>query len=112
LTSYTEIDPIFGAHPASGITVGNIANWNSAYTNRISSAAGTSPLTLSIADNQLSGFITAAGSATDGYLTSSDWNIFNNKQNALTFGSVSSGDMTITGGSGAVVETIPTRLSE
>ena len=103
LTSYTETDPIFGAHPASGITAGNITNWNSAYTNRIVSAAGTAPLTLSIGSNQLSGSITAANSTTNGYLTSTNWNTFNNKQNALTFGNATSGDLTITGGNGAII---------
>ncbi len=103
LTSYTETDPIFGAHPASGITTGNITNWNSAYTNRIVSAAGTAPLTLSISSNQLSGSITAANSTTNGYLTSTNWNTFNNKQNALTFGNATSSDLTITGGNGAII---------
>ena len=103
LTSYTETDPIFGAHPASGITAGNITNWNSAYTNRIVSAAGTAPLTLSISSNQLSGSITAANSTTNGFLTSANWNTFNNKQNALTFGNATSGDLTITGGNGAII---------
>ena len=32
LTSFTETDPIFGASPASGITAGNITEWNAAYT--------------------------------------------------------------------------------
>ena len=31
LTSYTETDPVFGAHAASGITSTNITNWNTAY---------------------------------------------------------------------------------
>ncbi len=29
--TYTETDPVFGASPASGITSGNITNWNTAY---------------------------------------------------------------------------------
>jgi uncharacterized protein (TIGR02145 family) len=100
---YMETDPIFTVHPASGITNGNITNWNSGYTNRIISAAGTAPLTLTISSNQLSGSIAAANSTTNGYLTSANWNTFNNKQNALTFGNVTSGDLTITGGNGAAV---------
>ena len=100
---YMETDPIFGAHPASGISAGNITSWNSAYTNRIVSAAGTTPLTLSLSGNQLSGSITAANSTTNGYLASTDWNTFNNKQNALTFGNATSGDMTITGGNNAII---------
>ncbi len=31
LTSFTETDPIFGVHAASGIATGDITNWNSAY---------------------------------------------------------------------------------
>ena len=31
ITGYTETDPIFSASPASGITSGNITNWNEAY---------------------------------------------------------------------------------
>ena len=77
--SYTETDPVFTAHPANGITAGNKTNWNTAYSNRITSASGTAPLTLVIAGNVLSGTIAAANTSTSGYLTSSDWNAFNNK---------------------------------
>ncbi|MCX6280057.1 MAG: hypothetical protein NT004_18490 [Bacteroidetes bacterium] len=101
--SYTETDPVFAIHPASGITSGNIANWNAAYSNRITGASGTAPLSLSIAGNILTGSMTAANSSTNGYLKSTDWNTFNNKQNALALGSVSSPDMSISGGNGAVV---------
>lgn len=59
-------------------------NWDTAYTNRITS--GTSPL--SIALNVIS--ITQANTSTNGYLSSTDWNTFNNKFNlpSLTTGSV------------------------
>ena len=103
LTSYTETDPIFGAHPAFGITNANISAWNIAYSNRITGASGTAPLSLSIAGNLLTGSMTAANSTTNGYLTSIDWNTFNSKQNALILGSVSSTDMAITGGTNAVI---------
>ena len=76
---YTEADPVFSVHPASGITSGNITNWNTAFTNRINAATGTAPLNLSISGNQLSGSINSATSSTNGYLTSTDWNSFNNK---------------------------------
>jgi hypothetical protein len=79
LTSYTETDPIFGAAPASGITAGNITDWNTAFTNRIMGASGSLPLTLSLSGNQLSGSIAIANTTTNGYLTSTDWNTFNNK---------------------------------
>lgn len=47
-----------------------------------------------------------SGAAQDGYLSSADWNTFNSKQNALTFGNLSetgSSILTITGGTGAVI---------
>ena len=50
------------------------SNWNDAYSNRITSASTP----LSISSNAIS--ISQAGSTTNGYLTSSDWNTFNNKQ--------------------------------
>lgn len=31
LTSYTETDPVFSAHPAASVTVQNIIDWNTAY---------------------------------------------------------------------------------
>ena len=46
--------------------------------------------------------IPQANATTHGFLSFSDWSTFFNKQNALTFGNVQSGDMTITGG-GTVV---------
>ena len=53
-------------------------NWDTAYTNRITSA--TSPI--SITSNVIS--IAQASGSTSGYLSSTDWTTFNNKQNALT----------------------------
>ncbi|WP_394665699.1 hypothetical protein [uncultured Chryseobacterium sp.] len=49
----------------------------------LSNFSATSPL----AYNNLTGVfsISQAGSSANGYLSSADWNIFNNKQNALTF---------------------------
>jgi|GEM_PF-4548865 len=37
----TEVDPIFTAHPAYGISSTNITNWNTAYNNRITSLTTT-----------------------------------------------------------------------
>jgi len=59
-------------------TTASQTNWDTAYTNRITSA--TSPL--SITSNVIS--ISQATTSTSGYLSSTDWNTFNNKQNALT----------------------------
>jgi hypothetical protein len=47
-----------------------------------------------------------AGAAQDGFLSSTDWNTFNNKQNTLSFGNLTetvSSVLTITGGTGAVI---------
>jgi hypothetical protein len=57
----------------------NSSNWNTAYSLRISSA--TAPL--SIASNVIS--ISQASSTTNGYLSSTDWNTFNNKQPAGSY---------------------------
>ena len=38
LTSYTETDPVFSAHAASGVTTTKISNWDSAYNDKIASA--------------------------------------------------------------------------
>jgi len=74
--------------------------WDTAYSNRIVSV--TAPITF--ASNVLG--ITQSGAASDGYLSSTDWNTFNNKQAALTFGNLTeatSSVLTITGGTGAVI---------
>ncbi|MCX6278854.1 MAG: DUF1566 domain-containing protein [Bacteroidetes bacterium] len=77
--NFTESDPIFGESIAAGITSEFTNNWNSAYANRITLATGTFPLTLTIANNQLTGSIAVANSFASGYLTSTDWNAFYNK---------------------------------
>jgi hypothetical protein len=103
--SFTESDPVFMAHPSSGISLLEIGNWNTAYSNRITGASGTAPLSLTISNNQLSGSMPSANSSTNGYLTSTDWSTFNSKQNALILGSVSSSDMAITGGANSTLGT-------
>jgi len=50
--------------------------------------------------------VSQATTSTNGYLSSTDWNTFNNKQNALTFGDLTettSSILTITGGAGSVI---------
>lgn len=47
--------------------------------------------------------ITQSSTITNGYLSSTDFNTFNNKQSALTFGNLSSGDMDVSGGTAAVI---------
>jgi hypothetical protein len=101
--NYTESDPVFIVHPSSSITSENINDWNIAYANRISGVSATAPLFMEISNNHLTAFITEANTSTNGFLTSADWNIFNNKQNVLNFGNVTSPDIVITGGDSAVV---------
>lgn len=48
-------------------------------------------------------WIQQANSITNGFLSWSDWLTFYNKQNALTFGSLTSGDITVAGGIGSVI---------
>ncbi len=43
-----------------------------------------------------------AGTSQSGYLSNTDWNTFNSKQNALAFGNLSSNDITVIGGNEAV----------
>lgn len=62
-------------------------NWNTAYTNRITSA--TSPL--SIASNVIS--ISQATNSTNGYLSSTDWSTFNSKQNTITLTTTGTGGL-------------------
>jgi len=59
-------------------TEGNSTNWNTAYVNRITFAT----LPLAIASNGIS--ISQAGASSDGYLSSTNWNTFNDKQTAYT----------------------------
>jgi hypothetical protein len=47
--------------------------------------------------------ISQAGTSSNGYLSSTDWNTFNSKQSALTIGNLTSSDISISGGTGAVI---------
>lgn len=71
------------------------------YTDARARAAisGTAPI--SVTSGVVS--ISQANSTTNGYLSSADWNTFNGKQAALTLGNLTSSDITVTGGTGAVV---------
>jgi hypothetical protein len=100
--NFTEIDPVFALHPANSVTTELLNDWNTAFDSRITVASGTNPLSLSILNNQLTGSIQQANTSQGGYISSSDWNTFNNKQNVLTFGNLTSSDITVTGGTGAV----------
>ena len=85
----------------TSIDTSNIANFYLKVRGLFSS---TSPITY----NSTTGLIgiTQAGSSADGYLSSADWNTFNNKAGAFSTGNLSetgSSILTITGGTGAVV---------
>ncbi len=68
----------------------------------VSGVTATLPLTSSGGGNpDIS--IPPANSVTDGFLNAGDWSNFYNKQDALIFGDLTSGDISVTGGSGCIV---------
>ena len=67
----------------------------------LTSLSATSPLSYVNTTGVFS--ISQANTSTNGYLSSFDWNTFNNKQVALTFGNLTSSDITITGGTGSII---------
>jgi hypothetical protein len=81
LTSYTETDPVFNAHVASGITATNITNWNDAYNNKIT-AVNYSGNTLTLTQ-QDGGTLTTtiAGGGGASQWTTSGSNIYYNTGN-------------------------------
>jgi hypothetical protein len=77
--TYTPATGIFSLTAGYSIPLtASTTDWNTAYTNRITTANAP----LSIAGNAIS--ISQANTSTDGYLSSIDWNTFNGKQAALT----------------------------
>lgn len=78
-------------------TTATQANWDTAYTNRITSAA--SPL--SITSNAIS--ISQANVSTNGYLSATDWNTFNNKQAAGNYITALTGEASASGPGSASV---------
>ena len=86
----------------NGVTdamIQSATNWNTAYSSRITTANAP----LSISSNTIS--ITQATNSVDGYLSSTDWTTFNNKQNTITLTTTgSSGSSTF----GANILNIPT----
>ena len=81
--TYTNTTGVFSLTAGFEIpTTTDTTNWDTAYTNRITSA--TAPL--SITSNVIS--ISQASGSTNGYLSSTDWTTFNNKSN--TNGTVTS----------------------
>jgi hypothetical protein len=64
------------------------SSWQVIYTSNanVSSVTGTLPITASPTTGAVGITISQADSVTDGYLTQTDWNEFNNKQDSLTWG--------------------------
>lgn len=71
------------------------------YTDARARAAITGTAPISVTNGVVS--ISQSGPSTNGFLSSADWNTFNAKQSTLTLGNLTSSDITVTGGSGAVV---------
>ena len=72
----------------------------------ISSVSGTAPISVSTVSGAATVSISQATTSTNGYLSFTDWNTFNNKQASLTLGNITSADtnvMTISGGTGAII---------
>ena len=83
----------------SALTIGNFTEVNS---NVFMFPDGTTGKTIGNLTIQM----VQAGASTNGYLSSTDWSTFNNKQSALTFGNfteATSSVLTITGGTNAII---------
>ncbi len=74
----------------------------------VTSVSAALPISVSSPTTTPNITISQSGFATDGYLSSVDWNTFNNKQNALTIGNLTDAGtdgLVITGGIGSVIGT-------
>jgi hypothetical protein len=101
--SMTQAD----ATHAGYLSYPNFVNFQAGYDYRLTSASGTAPLTLNLSANGLTGSIAQATSSTNGYLSSSNWTTFWNKQAAYailtTLGSLSNASGVLTNnGSGTL----------
>jgi hypothetical protein len=79
---------------------------NDEFEGTVTSVGTSAPLTGGTITTTGTIGITQSGVATDGYLSSTDWNTFNSKEPALTKGNLTeatSSVLTITGGTGAVI---------
>jgi len=128
ITSITATSPLTGGTITStgtvGLPSGNLTSSDISVTGGTGSVIGTgtdltinkgnltestsSVLTLSGNTNSVLGSGTSiqvkkSSGTQDGYLSSTDWTTFNSKQNALTTGNLSSSDITVSNGNGAVI---------
>jgi hypothetical protein len=79
---------------------------NDQYVGTVTSIATTAPITGGTITTTGTIGITQSGTASDGYLSSTDWNTFNSKEPALAKGNLTettSSVLTITGGTNAVI---------
>lgn len=86
-------------------TVGNTITISNLDLGTVTAVTATSPL-FSSGGNAPNITIQQSSSTLNGFLSSTDWNTFNNKQGALTLGNltdVGTDGITVTGGTGAVV---------
>jgi hypothetical protein len=93
---------ITGTYPSFTITS------NDEFDGTVTSVATTAPITGGTITTTGTIGITQSGAATDGYLSSTDWNTFNSKEPSLTKGNLTeatSSVLTITGGTNAVIGT-------
>jgi hypothetical protein len=91
---------VTGTYPSFTITS------NDEFEGTVTSVGTSAPLTGGTITTTGTIGITQSGVATDGYLSSTDWNTFNSKEPALTKGNLTeatSSVLTITGGTGAVI---------
>jgi hypothetical protein len=91
---------VTGTYPTFTITS------NDEFEGTVTSVGTSAPLTGGTITTTGTIGITQSGVATDGYLSSTDWNTFNSKEPALTKGNLTeatSSVLTITGGTGAVI---------
>lgn len=102
-----------GAHTVKGNNSGVTANPSDLALSNVTET-GSAVLTISNGTNTIVGAanltiqVSQSTTSTSGYLSSTDWNTFNNKQNALTLGNLTDAGtdgIVITGGTGAVVGT-------
>lgn len=106
LSAQTDLVTALGAKldktlPSGKIFVGDSSDVAAGVTLTLNNAGGT----FGLSNTGVLTFPDASGT-TRGLLTSTDWTTFNNKQSALTFGNLTeatSGVLTITGGTGAVI---------
>jgi hypothetical protein len=93
---------ITGTYPSFTITS------NDEFDGTVTSVATTAPITGGTITTTGTIGITQSGAASDGYLSSTDWNTFNSKEPSLTKGNLTeatSSVLTITGGTNAVIGT-------